>query len=271
MVSYSCSMDMLQIISTFLEMQRAVLFDETVELNHGVLCTVSSNQTPYDNFMLLKNNLTPEVIVKYEQEFARRNRYPSFLIINSSDYELSIHLLEQLGYCEYTNDQWMFIDAAKSPLLTMFPTAKTSIRYATDLSALEDFLFVFKSSHQEDDLKNAYGAGDAFVPTIEATWKKEVSKDRCIYMVVYDDSEPAACAVAVVYRSMAYLTCVGTHPSYRRRGYASLLIGEFLRISIEKKSTTIFLTTEKNRYPFDYFSKHGFVDRFSTIGYTKKI
>lgn len=264
-------MDNLQIIDAFLQMQRIVLYDESVDLDHGTLCITATNKTPYDNYMYLRKNLSPETIHIYEEEFAKRKRPPSFLTYASRDFEITSHLLQQLGYYEYTNDQWMFIDPDNSPLIKKVPPNNVTIKHADTQDLLEDFLSVFRSSHQEDDLKNAYGSGDAFIPTVAITWQKEAAKKHCVYMVVYDGETPAACAISVVFDSIAYLTCVGTRPSYRKKGYAALMISEFLTRAKQNNCKNVFLTTEKNRYPFEYFSKQGFVDRFSTIGYTKKI
>lgn len=260
-----------QIIDAFLQMQRTILYDESVDFDHGTLYTTLTNKTPYDNYMYLRKNLSPETIHTYEEEFAKRNRPPSFLTYNLKEFELTSHLLQQLGYYEYTYDQWMFIDPDSSPLLKKVPPDNVIIKHADTQEILEDYLSVFRSSHQEDDLKNAYGSGDAFVPTVATTWRKEAAKKHCTYMVAYEEEKPAACAISVVFDSIAYLTCVGTRPSYRKKGYAALMISEFLTRAKQNNCKNVFLTTEKNRYPFDYFSKQGFVDRFTTIGYTKKI
>ncbi len=163
---------------------------------------------------------------------------------------------------QYFEDCWMFhsgenIDESK------FSQVK-KVQTQEDLLI---FLDTMNRCFQKNDSQNPYGELGEYLVTAKESWIK--NQDRLQYFIVYKGEQPVAVASLTTFHQLGYISNVGSLKEVRGQGFGKLATLFCVRQSVLADNLHHFLGTEAGNYPYEFYKRLGFIDRFRAVGWSK--
>lgn len=255
------------LIGKYLKLQSGTIFDELKSFNDdkSVLAYSDVDKSVVWNFSFVKYPLPVLEIKTLEREWTKRKRTPSFYFEDKPELGILKNNLERLGYKMAYKDAWMSFEK----LLVLNPEYK--VVKVSNEKELKLSLDVCNKCFEKDDPNNPYGEmGDEYLKIISDSWHKHHQTDRIECFIFYKDNEPVAVSQLTNYEGLGYISNVGSLRSVRGQGFGKLATLHAVKRSQELKNKDTFLLTEEDGYPYEFYKRIGFKERFAIFDYSKE-
>ena len=247
----------------YFEFQKNVAFDNLKQLDFGFLISSKIDNSFYWNNCFIEKEITTSDIQKIEKLMASIKRRPCFYLIDD-DYK-NIKILEKENYEKESTDQWMFFSGKFDS--KNFGTFKK----VENINDLNVFLKTFNQCYQKDDPQNPYGELGDYIETARKAWLKKSKKNELEYFIFYDDNQkPVAVSSLTNFKGIGYISNVGSIKEVRGMGFGKKATFLCINQSILNKNKIHCLATEKGHYPYEFYKRIGFKDKFSASFYLKQ-
>lgn len=123
---------------------------------------------------------------------------------------------------------------------------------------------------QKNDPQNPYGELGDYLKVAEKVWWRHHATNRIEYFMVYDGNEPVAVSTLTNYKSIGYISNVGSLKSVRGKGFGKLATIYCVNLSNKHENKYHCLATEEGTYPHEFYQRIGFEKKFSAVCFTKE-
>ncbi|CAN5274488.1 hypothetical protein BH10PAT2_BH10PAT2_1040 [soil metagenome] len=197
-------------------------------------------------------------------------------LFDSKDGQTTIHFervsrldklkefLTRKRYSRTFEDCWMFHDG-KNIDQSRFDQVK-KVENETDL---EIFLETMSKCFQKNDPQNPYGELGEYLNVAKTSWLEFRETDRLEYFIVYKEDQPVAVSSLTTYKKLGYISNVGSLKSVRGEGFGKLATLYAVDQSVRQGNEYHFLGTEEGNFPYKFYKRLGFINRFRAIGWSK--
>jgi hypothetical protein len=251
-------------LKKFFEFQKDIAFDDLKQLSFGILISSKINDSFFWNTCFPKKEISIFDIKKIEKLMLLIKKTPCFYLLN--DDSKNKKLLEKENYKKESTDQWMFFsNEVNSGDFGDYKKVKNS-------DDLNIFLETFNQCYQKDDPQNPYGEVGGYIETARKAWIKKSKKNELEYFIFYDGNQkPVAVSSLTNFKGIGYISNVGSLREVRGLGFGKKATLFCINKSILNKNKAHCLATEKGHYPYEFYKRIGFKDKFSASYYLKKI
>jgi ribosomal protein S18 acetylase RimI-like enzyme len=254
-----------EFLETYQLLQYSIVFNRLFDLGSVSVSLSDTLPGPFFNYAQTDMLLDTKEVLQAEDIFLKTNRHPTFYFEDKPELLELLNLLEGRGYRKSWEDSWMFYSGSK-PEDKLLDNVKT----VTNEEELEVFLSTFNESYQSDDPQNPLGALGSYVEHVREIWKKHSFSGKVEYFVAFDPKgHPAAVSTLTNFGGIGYISNVGSLRHFRGEGYGRKATMYCIKRSMEKGNTVHCLATEKESYPYNFYSKNGFDVAFTAIGMSK--
>ncbi len=251
-------------LKKYFEFQKGTAFDGLKELGFGFLVSSKTDDSFYWNNCFVEKEITELNIQKIEKIMSLIKRNPCFYLLND-DYK-NIKLLEKENYEKEATDQWMFFSDNFD--IRDFSNYKK----VKNLDDLDIFLETFNQCYQKNDSQNPYGELGGYIDTAKKAWVTKSKNDQLEYFIFYNENnKPVAVSSLTNFKGIGYISNVGSLQEVRGLGFGKKATLFCINQSILNHNKTHCLATEKGHYPYEFYKRLGFKDKFSASFYLKHI
>lgn len=135
---------------------------------------------------------------------------------------------------------------------------------------LELFLKTFNNCYKKDDPQNPYGEVGSYLDSSKKAWIANSSSNKLEYFIIYNESQkPVAVSALTNYKGIGYISNVGSLQSVRGQGFGKLATFYCIYKSKLNGNKIHCLATEEGHYPYEFYKRLGFKDKFSAVYYQK--
>lgn len=244
-------------------MQTFQSFPFGVKLIQLPFATISYQQTTsvYENYALIDILLNKNHLDSIAQQFSAIQRVPTICFENREALKHNIDFLKLHGYTHEYHDSWLFFkDETPNPL-----EFHDIITVATP-EQLKIFLDTFDLCYRKDDPQNPYGEVKEYLPTTKKLWLSYGNSDQVKYFIAFDNKEPVAVSALTSYKGLGYISAVGSLQKVRGKGFGKKVSLFAASISRSLGNTQHFLLTEVGSYPYEFYKRIGFIEKFVGVG-----
>ncbi len=245
-------------------LQYGIILDELKDLGWGLLTFSRKDTSNYFNNLLVDDMLSDIQLAQAEQLFLERDRQATFYFENTSRLDKLKEFLSRKKYSKSFEDCWMFHDGQQ-----IDERKFDQVKKVTNQAELNIFLDTMNMCFQKNDPQNPYGELGEYLETAKDGWMQNHGSDRLQYFLVYKNDQPVAVASLTTFHELGYISNVGSLKSVRGEGFGKLATLFCVRKSVEAGNTYHFLGTEEGNYPYEFYKRLGFVDRFRAVGWSK--
>ncbi len=205
-------------------------------------------------------------LAEAEELFQARDRQPTLYFQNISRLDKLKEFLTRQKYSPSFEDCWMFHDGQG-----IDESKFDQVKEVKTVADLVIFLDTMDRCFQKNDPQNPYGELGGYLDTAKDAWLKNQAEnpDRLHYFVVYKADQPVAVMSLTIFHQLGYISNVGSLPSVRGEGYGKLATLYGVRQSVLHGNHYHFLGTEEGNYPYEFYKRLGFIDRFRALGWSK--
>lgn len=251
-------------ISTYLELQHSIMFDELNHSQYGDLCASFNDRSAYWNNYAVPKPLTKNELTICEQQMLKKDRKPSFYFESTPLFDDFTQLLIQKGYTKTTKDSYLYFDAP-----TIDNSKFESIQKVETQDDLTLYLQTFNQCYKKDDPKNPYGELGEYLEAARKVWEKHHETNRLEYFIVHEDDIPVAVSALTNNNGFGYISNVGSLRSVRGKGYGKAATLYCVKVSRDRGNKECFLITEEGTNPHEFYQAMGFHKKFSALLMTK--
>jgi len=204
-------------------------------------------------------------LAEAEELFESKNRQSTFHFQQTSRLDQLKSFFQARKHQQSFEDCWMFHDGKNID--------RSKFNQVKKVESEEDLLVFLETMNlcfQKGDPQNPYGELGAYLTVAREGWLKHHGTDRLQYFLVYKQDQPVAVASLTTFKKLGYISNVGSLQSVRGQGFGKLATLFCVDQSIRNENTYHFLGTEEGNYPYEFYKRLGFVNRFRAIGLSKK-
>jgi len=199
--------------------------------------------------------------------YVQRGRIPAVYLTPES-HALRESFIEA-GFKDEFTDCWMFLTEHK-PYVPDLPQG-IRLKRCLKSSDFEDYIEVFFQAFGGSDQKEPYGALPlAYKEAIRLSFGVADFERELFHFLLYDNDEPAGCALLGLAGNVAGLYSLGVIPSKRGRGFARILTNLRVEEAFNRGADILFLLTEQGSYNEQLFASFGFKIGAVCMGLTLK-
>lgn len=254
-----------EFLQLYRKLQKGIMLDKFVDLGFTEVCYCSGDTSAFWNYALVNEILTDQQVKQVEQAMVTLSRPPAFYFENRSSLNSLIDKLNTLGYAKQYEDCWLF-----HPGTNIDNQNFSSVKKVQSETELKSFLDVFNACYQKDDPQNPYGELGGYLQVTEKVWHKHQGTNYLEYFIVYSDNKPVAVSTLTNYKEIGYISNVGSLRQVRGKGFGKAATLYCIDQSIKHGNTQHCLATEEGNYPYEFYTRLGFEQRFSALGHVKK-
>ncbi|OGC93083.1 hypothetical protein A3D85_00065 [Candidatus Amesbacteria bacterium RIFCSPHIGHO2_02_FULL_47_9] len=247
-----------EFLQKYLQLQNGIMYDQLVDLGFASISFCQTDPSPFWNLALVDSLLNPNQLAQVENSFSKLGRKPAIYFEGRKDLEPLINFLENKEFKEINEDSWMFYD--NRPIDQTYFDSVKKVSSETDL---EIFLETFNTCYQKNDPQNPYGELGEYLKIAKSAWFKHASSGRLNYYLVYKENKPVAVSTLNNYFGIGYISNVGSLRSVRGEGFGKAATLFCVQESTNAGNAVHCLATEEGTYPNRFYSRIGFVTKFT--------
>jgi ribosomal protein S18 acetylase RimI-like enzyme len=157
---------------------------------------------------------------------------------------------------------WMFHDG-----LNIDEARFGQVKKVETKADLKIFLKTMNKCFQKNDPQNPYGELGKYLKTAEDHWLENFATDRLQYFIIYKKKQPVAVASLTTFNKLGYISNVGSLKEVRGEGFGKLATLYCVRKSVDRGNSLHFLGTEEGNYPYEFYKRLGFENKFRAISW----
>lgn len=251
-------------LRSYQNMQLSIAYDRLIDLGFAMLSYAEHDDDIYWNFAHPNTGLTHAQIAEIELQFQALGRKPTFYYHNHLSQDVLTDTLFATGYQKSFEDMWMFWnnESVDTKRFNMVRSVETD-------DELQIFLDTMDSCYLADDPLNPYGVLGPYLDAARGAWQRNHGSGKLRYFMMYDGERPVSVAALTVQDGIGYISNVGSLPEVRGQGYGKAITLFCVDQSMRHGNIYHCLATEAGHYPYDFYTKLGFIKQFSAVGYTK--
>lgn len=255
-----------EFLQKYVRLQQGIIFDGVVDLGFASVGYSLTDKSGFWNNALTNQVLNETEISEIEKLLTSKSRNPSVYFENSPKLKELAEVLKQRDYKKAWEDCWQFWNG-----MQIETSHFEGIKKVETPEQLQVYLDTFNACYQKNDPQNPYGELGDYLKVAEAVWHKHRGTNRLEYFVAYEGSKPVAVSTLTNFEGIGYISNVGSLREARGKGYGKAATLFCIGKSIKNGNTKHCLATEEGAYPNEFYKRIGFVSRFTSEGYTKKI
>ena len=243
-----------------------------------VICPYADNE--FWNFAVFQDEITSSQLRELEQKFQQLEEEADkdFAICASDNQTQVLRLVKKTGYKNILHRSFFVKDLdgfQERTLDSPFDSFSEKLRFEKVQSdqGWEDFVKVFDEAFREENSASLH-PGPIYLEVMEEVWRKDQSKGGKIvnHLVLYQEGEPVAVASNFnsLQHRMSYISNVGVHPRFRKKGLGGRIVNFCLADSQEFGNEQATLVTENNAGLRSFYRGLGFQNLFDFSYYAKK-
>lgn len=253
----------IEFLKSFFYFQKDIAFDILKKLDFGILGFSKTNNSLYWNTVLVDRTISIKELKEIEKLMVSYKRNPCIYFLQKNNSQ-NIKLLEKEEYTEGGIDQWLFFKDKK-----IDEDRFNQVKKVENKMDLEIFLNTFNNCYQKDDPQNPYGEVGDYLESCKEAWIIDNS-NKLEYFIIYDENKkPVAVSALTNYKGIGYISNVGSLQSVRGQGFGKVATLYCVYKSQLNGNKTHCLATEKDNYPYEFYKRIGFEDKFSAVYYQK--
>jgi ribosomal protein S18 acetylase RimI-like enzyme len=232
------------------------------ENDDNIFVYTKENPEPWWNFVFFKRNLEQKDFKKVQNFFCKKERKSSIYLFDDLKNKENESILKKECYKLITKDSYLFWDNKKPKI-----NDSEIIEVKTD-NEFNIWIKTFVKSYPKDDPKNPYGEQKQFAKLLKKRWNENKVKNSK-YFIVFKNKIPVSVGMLTSHNKQGYLSLIGSIPSVRGQGYGKKVTLYCINESFKLGNKNHYLITEKGHYPFKFYNKIGFNEKFSAYLYNK--
>lgn len=233
------------------------------ENDDNIFVYTKENPEPWWNFVFFKRNLEKKYFKIVKSFFEKKKRQSSIYLFDDLKNKENESILKKENYKLVTKDSYLFWDNKKTKI------DESKIIEVKTNKEFNIWIKTFIKSYPKDDPKNPYGEQKVFSKLLLKRWKENKMNNNK-YFIAFENKKPASVGILTSYNKQGYLSGIGSIPSARGNGFGKLITLHCINESLKLGNKHHFLITEKGHYPFNFYKRIGFKEKFVAYLYSKK-
>lgn len=234
---------------------------QITENNKSIFVYTKDNPEVWWNFAHFKKKLKQKDFEEVKTYFENRKRQQSIYTFDNT--RKTTNIFKQNNYKIFAKDSYMLWNKNKNKI-----DNSNIIEVKTD-KEFKIWINTFIKSYPKDDPKNPYGEQKKFAKILANRYKQNRNKNDKYY-IAFEKNKPVSVGILNTQNKIGYLSGIGSIPFARGKGFGKQITLHCINESIRQGNKYHFLITEKGHFPFKFYNKLGFKEKFVTYLYSKQ-